>query len=265
MESHKNVFQKFETSHIKKIIMVASGKGGVGKSTVASGIALSLANQGYNVGLLDADIHGPSIPTLFHVTNIALESIQKDGDTKIVPFERHKIKIMSIGFFVESHKAVVWRGPMVTKVLNQLMNDTDWGDLDYLIIDTPPGTGDVHITLLQQYAISGVVLVTTPQKVALADVHKAIDMFRSPKIGAPVLGIVENMAWFSPHNHPEEKYYIFGQGGGKLLAEEWNIPLLSHIPIHEKVRDYCDEGEVQKIVDDSILSKPFNNLVNKIK
>ncbi|MFO7868521.1 MAG: Mrp/NBP35 family ATP-binding protein [Bacteroidales bacterium] len=264
MDNNKKTITKTDTPHIKKIVLVASGKGGVGKSTVAAGIALSLAKEGKAVGLLDADIHGPSVPALFNIDNKYPQTVEKNEKTHIIPYERNQIKIMSLGFFVKDKQAVVWRGPMVSNVLQQLCNDTDWGELDYLIVDTPPGTGDVHITLLQQYNISGVVLVTTPQPMAIADVHKAAGLFNSEKIGAPVIGVVENMAWFTPAIHPDEKYYIFGKGGGDIIAEEWNVPILQHIPIHEHMREYCDNGEVYKILNDSILQTFFIELAHKI-
>lgn len=246
---------------IKKIILVASGKGGVGKSTVAAGLALSLSLEGYAVGLLDADIYGPSVPTLFGLQNQRPDIDEKIlGIPKMVPFVRFGIKLMSIGFLTDDSKAVVWRGPMAANGLKQLINDTDWGKLDYLIIDTPPGTGDIHITLLQQYFISGVIMVTTPQSVALADVQKAIDLFNDEHVGVQIIGIVENMAWFTPSAHPTEKYYLFGKGGGKKLAERFNVPLIAQIPMTETLCESCDTGRLNEMFIDSNVKQGFDQL-----
>lgn len=264
MSSTKPV-NKTSLPDIKKIILVASGKGGVGKSTVAAGLALSLAKEGYAVGLLDADIFGPSVPTLFNLSNAGRPAgIEKNGKTMLQPYEQFGVKIMSIGFFVEPSQAVIWRGPMVTNVLRQLLTETDWGTLDYLIIDTPPGTGDIHITLMQEFFVAGAIVVTTPQKVALDDVHRAIDMLTDDKIGAPVLGIVENMAWFSPTKHPDEKYFLFGQGGGELLSKEYKLPLLAQIPINETISENCDAGKVQAILNDTAIYEAFQTLATNV-
>jgi len=250
---------------IKKIILVASGKGGVGKSTVAAGLALSLAKEGFSVGLLDADVFGPSVPTLFQMSDAGRpDGTQINGKNIILPFEKFGIKIMSIGFFVDPSQAVIWRGPMVTNVLRQLLTETDWGKLDYLIIDTPPGTGDIHITLMQEFYISGAIIVTTPQKIALDDVHRAIGMLTDSSIGAPIIGIIENMAWFSPTKHPDEKYFLFGQGGGELLSKKYKTPLLAQIPINENITDNCDNGNIQKIFNDKNIEIAFDQLVNSV-
>jgi len=260
-----NEIVKTRIPHVKNIIMVASGKGGVGKSTVAAGLALSLALEGYSVGLLDADIYGPSIPTLFDLENCERPEVKEhDGKNQIEPFIRFGIKVMSIGFFFDSKQAVIWRGPMVANGLKQMMNDTNWGELDYLLIDTPPGTGDVHITLLQEYVISGVLVVTTPQMLALADVQKAICLFNDQHVGVPVLGIIENMSWFTPEAHPEEKYYIFGHSGGEELAKSFNIPLLAQIPINEKICASCDEGKLNKMLNVTGVKEAFAQLVQGI-
>jgi ATP-binding protein involved in chromosome partitioning len=256
--------EKTKLPDIKSIIMVASGKGGVGKSTVAAGLALSLAMEGYSVGLLDADIYGPSIPTLFNLNNERPSIAEHDGKDKIEPFVRFGIKVMSIGFFIDSKQAVLWRGPLASNSLKQLINDTDWGQLDYLIIDTPPGTGDIHITLLQQYEISGAVIVTTPQTIALADVQKAISMFKSEHVGVPVLGIVENMAWFTPSKHPDEKYFLFGQGGGEILSKTFNIPLIAQIPMNENICLSCDGGKLNELFNDKGVKSGFDNLLKNI-
>lgn len=256
--------ERFNLDGIKKIIIVASGKGGVGKSTVAAGMAVSLAKKGYKTGLMDADIYGPSTPTLFHLQNERPVSVEKDGKTWIVPFERDGIRVMSLGFFFTAEQAVLWRGPMATNALKQLLNDTDWGELDYLIIDTPPGTGDIHITLVQQFEIEGVIVVTTPQLVALADVQKCIGLFRASNIQIPVLGIVENMAWFAPSLHPDERYYLFGKGGGEQLSKQFGIPVIAQIPVSERVCGQCDAGNVEEMLLEKDVSAAFNQLVNCI-
>jgi ATP-binding protein involved in chromosome partitioning len=256
--------EKFHLANIKNIIIVASGKGGVGKSTVAAGLAISLANKGFKTGLMDADIYGPSVPTLFDLHHERPVSDDRNGKTWIIPFERSGIKIMSIGFFINQDQGVMWRGPMATNALKQLINDTDWGELDYLIIDTPPGTGDIHITLVQQFDIDGVIMVTTPQLVALADVQRAIDLYSAPNIKIPVLGIVENMAWFSPAIHPDEKYFIFGQGGGDSLSKKFDIPLLSQIPINVNICNQCDKGLLEEMLMDKEINTSFEQLLKSL-
>ncbi len=264
MEQHHPI-EKSILPNIKNMIMVVSGKGGVGKSTVAAGIAISLAEEGYSVGLLDADIFGPSVPTLMNLQDVERPlMVEKDGRQVMEPFERFGIKIMSIGFFFEPDQAVIWRGPMVSNMLKQLITETNWGELDYLIIDTPPGTGDIHITLLQQFCITGALVVTTPQSIAIADVQRAIGMLRDKVIGVPVLGIVENMAWFTPSKHPEEKYFLFGNGGGELLSKTFNIPLLAQIPINETICASCDGGKINELFNDSKIREEFDNLTVRI-
>ncbi len=227
---------------VKNIIAVASGKGGVGKSTIAANLAIALGNSGAKVGLLDADIYGPSLPTMFGLTH-AKPNVIKEGDKyKILPIEKFGIKLLSIGFLVESSQAVVWRGPMVSSAVKQFLSDCEWGELDYLILDLPPGTGDIHLTLTSLIPISGAVIVTTPQEVALSDVRKAVSMFTLPQINVPLLGIVENMAWFTPIELPNNKYFIFGNGGGKALAEDLGIPILAQIPIIMGIREAGDDG-----------------------
>lgn len=257
-------FEKIKLPDIKNMIVVASGKGGVGKSTVAAGLALSLALEGYSVGLMDADLYGPSIPTLFNLKNEHPAASEQDGKTQIEPFIRFGIKVISIGFFIDPAQAVLWRGPMASNALKQLINDTNWGNLDYLIIDTPPGTGDIHLTLLQQYEISGSVIVTTPQLIALDDVQKAIAMFRNEHVAVPILGIVENMAWFTPSKHPDEKYFLFGQGGGKKLSERFGIPLIAQIPVNESICQSCDEGKLNVLVRDDEVKTAFSSLLDGI-
>jgi len=257
-------FEKIKLHDIKNMIVVASGKGGVGKSTVAAGLALSLSLEGYSVGLMDADLYGPSIPTLFNLKDEHPAAGEHDGKTQIEPFIRFGIKVISIGFFIDPAQAVLWRGPMASNALKQLINDTNWGNLDYLIIDTPPGTGDIHLTLLQQYEISGSVIVTTPQLIALDDVQKAIDMLRNEHVAVPILGIVENMAWFTPSKHPGEKYFLFGQGGGKKLSERFGIPLIAQIPVNENICQSCDEGKLNILVRDDEVKTAFSSLVDSI-
>lgn len=257
---NKSPFERIMIPIIKNMIMVSSGKGGVGKSTVAAGIALFLAKKGYSVGLMDADIYGPSVPTLFNLKDEHPLTIELDGKTKIEPFIRFGIKVNSLGFFIDPMQAVLWRGPMATNAIKQLMNDTHWGELDFLIIDTPPGTGDIHLTLLQQYEISGAIVVTTPQLVALDDVQKAITMFKNERVGAPVLGIVENMSWFTPSKHPEEKYFLFGRGGGEKLSKIFNVPLIAQIPINENICQSCDEGKLNTLFDDKEIETAFSSL-----
>jgi len=256
--------EKKKLPNIKNIIIVASGKGGVGKSTVAAGVAMSLAGEGYKTGLLDADIFGPSVPLLFDLQDAKPEVEVRDGKQCLMPFEKYDIKLMSIGFFIDTKQAVVWRGPRVSSGISQLLSDTYWGELDYLVIDTPPGTGDVHITLLQNFETSGAVVVTTPQQMALADVKKAVDMFNDPQIGTPIFGIVENMAWFSPTAHPEEKYFLFGKGGGQSLANEFNLPLVAQIPFNEKMGESCDAGKMAELLTDKSIKAAFNQLFNGI-
>ncbi len=262
--SKQQEIEKTKLPEIKNIIMVASGKGGVGKSTVAAGLALSLALEGYSVGLLDADIYGPSVPTLFNLHNDRPQVKLQDGKNKIEPFVRLGIKVMSIGFFIDPKQAVLWRGPLASSGLKQLLDDTLWGQLDYLIIDTPPGTGDIHITLLQQYEISGVVIVTTPQMIALADVQKAIAMFRDPHVGVPILGIIENMAWFTPSKHSDEKYFLFGKGGGLALSKAFDIPLIAQIPINENICESCDGGRLNELFQEAGVKSGFENILKSI-
>lgn len=225
---------------VKNIIGISSGKGGVGKSTVAANLAIALAGKGYKVGLLDADIFGPSVPKMFDVENERLYMVNQEGRDWIEPVEKYGVKMLSIGFVVDKDSAVLWRGGMASNALKQLIEDAWWGDLDYFLIDMPPGTSDIHLSLVQTLPITGVVIVSTPQQVALADARKGISMFRGDKVNVPILGIVENMAWFTPAIHPDEKYYIFGCEGAKRLAEELNVELLAQIPL---VADICNDAD----------------------
>ena len=225
---------------VKNIIAVSSGKGGVGKSTVTANLAIGLAKLGYRVGLLDTDIFGPSMPKMFGVEEERPYAVQVDGRDLIVPIEKYGVKLLSIGFFVNPNEATLWRGGMASNALKQLIGEVQWGDLDYFILDTPPGTSDIHLTLLQTLGITGAIIVSTPQQVALADARKGISMYLNEKVNVPILGLVENMAWFTPAELPENKYYIFGKEGCKQLAEELNVPLLAQIPV---VQDICQSGD----------------------
>ena len=225
---------------VKNIVAVSSGKGGVGKSTVSANLAIALARLGYKVGLLDCDIFGPSMPKMFHAEDARPYAVEVDGRQLIEPIEAYGVKMLSIGFFVSPDTATLWRGGMATNALKQLIADANWGELDYFILDTPPGTSDIHLTLLQTLSITGAVIVSTPQQVALADARKGIDMYRNEKVNVPILGLVENMAWFTPAEHPDEKYYIFGKEGCKKLAEEMHVPLIAQIPL---VQGICENGD----------------------
>jgi ATP-binding protein involved in chromosome partitioning len=227
---------------VKNIIAIASGKGGVGKSTVTSNLAVALAKAGAKVGLIDADIYGPSVPTMFNCEHEQPLVKQVNGKNIIIPIEQYGVKLISIGFLAPADSAVVWRGPMASSALKQFFSDTDWGDLDYLLIDLPPGTSDIHLTMVQTVPVSGAVIVTTPQKVALADANKGLLMFKQPQINVPILGVVENMAFFTPEELPANKYYIFGKDGGRNLAEKHNVPLLGQIPLVQSIRESGDSG-----------------------
>ena len=249
---------------VKNIIAVSSGKGGVGKSTVAANLAISLARLGYKVGLLDADIFGPSMPKMFHVEDARPYAVEKDGRQLIEPIEKYGVKLMSIGFFVNHDTATLWRGGMASNALKQLIADADWGELDYFILDTPPGTSDIHLTLLQTLAITGAVIVSTPQNVALADARKGIDMYPNNKVNVPILGLVENMAWFTPAELPENRYYIFGKEGCKRLAEEMQTPLLAQIPLVQSICESGDEGEPAACHIDTVTGQAFINLAQAV-
>jgi ATP-binding protein involved in chromosome partitioning len=251
--------------NIKNIILVSSGKGGVGKSTVASNLAVVLAKDGAKVGLIDADIYGPSVPTMFDLVDAkpgAEETV--DGKTKILPIEKYGIKLLSLGFFADPGQPVPWRGPMASNAVKQLFNDTNWGELDYLIVDLPPGTGDIHITITQSFPISGAVVVTTPQQVALADTHKGLAMFRMPGINIPILGVIENMSYFTPAELPDNKYYIFGKGGGTKLAERFDVPFLGEIPIIQSISEAGDNGKPAALNQNPLLDVIFGDIASKI-
>lgn len=249
---------------VKNVIAVSSGKGGVGKSTVAANLAVSLAALGYNVGLLDADIFGPSMPKMFHLEAERIFAEMKDGRQLLIPAMKYGVKLLSIGFFVNPDTATLWRGGMASNALKQLIADADWGEIDYLVLDTPPGTSDIHLTLLQNLAITGAVIVSTPQQVALADARKGIDMYRNDKVNVPILGLVENMAWFTPEELPDNKYYIFGRGGASRLAEEMGVPLLGQLPIVQSICESGDEGEPAALNADSLIGKAFRTLAQAV-
>ena len=252
-------------SGIKNIIAVASGKGGVGKSMVAANLAIALQKSGSKVGLLDADIYGPSIPIMFGLENEKPSVVEINGKTFIVPLKKYGISVLSIGFFVEPEKALIWRGPMASKALNQLFNDTDWGKLDYLIVDLPPGTGDIPLTLVQSYPITGVIVVTTPQQVAISDVRKAANMFQQEQIKIPMLGLIENMSYFTPAELPNNKYYIFGEGTGKQFAESLNIPFLGQIPLVQNISESGDNGSPVTLNNDLPVTKVFIKIAENLK
>ncbi|GEM52997.1 iron-sulfur cluster carrier protein [Empedobacter brevis NBRC 14943 = ATCC 43319] len=259
-EKNTNEIKGSELPGVKNIIAVASGKGGVGKSTVSSNLAISLANMGFKVGLLDADIYGPSMPIMFDCQDARPYSVEVNGKTKIKPVEAYGIKLLSIGFFADTDQAIVWRGPMAAKALNQMIRDAHWGELDFLLIDLPPGTGDIHLSIVQQVPITGAVVVSTPQNIALADARKGVGMFQMEAINVPVLGIVENMAYFTPEELPTNKYYIFGQNGAKDLAEQIGVPFLGEIPIVQSIREAADVGRPAAMQEDTLVAEVYKNI-----
>ena len=249
---------------VKNVIAVSSGKGGVGKSTVSANLAIALARLGYKVGLLDTDIFGPSMPKMFNCEEARPYAVEVDGRKLIEPVEQYGVKLLSIGFFVNAETATLWRGGMASNALKQLIADANWGDLDYFILDTPPGTSDIHLTLLQTLAITGAVIVSTPQSVALADARKGIDMYQNDKVNVPILGMVENMAWFTPAELPENKYYIFGKEGCKKLAAELNIPLLAQIPLVQSICENGDNGMPAACHPETVTGQCFLNLAQAV-
>ncbi|WP_342646094.1 Mrp/NBP35 family ATP-binding protein [Mucilaginibacter sp. CSA2-8R] len=249
---------------VKNIIAVASGKGGVGKSTVAANLALSLVASGAKVGLIDADIYGPSVPIMFGLEGARPKASQQNGKTRIEPIEKYGIKLLSIGFFTDPNQPVPWRGPMVSTAVKQLFNDADWGELDYLVVDLPPGTGDIHITVTQSFPITGAVIVTTPQDVALADAKKGVGMLMMESINVPILGIIENMSYFTPAELPDNKYYIFGQGGGLKLAQLVNAPFLGEIPLVKSISESGDAGKPVVLTEDGIMDKAFKHIAERV-
>ena len=249
---------------IKNIIAVASGKGGVGKSTVTANLAVTLAKMGFSVGILDADIYGPSMPIMFDVETEKPISVVVDGKSKMKPVESYEVKLLSIGFFTAPSQAVIWRGPMASKALNQMIFDADWGELDFMLIDLPPGTGDIHLSIMQSLPITGAVVVSTPQAVALADAKKGVSMFLSDAINVPVLGIIENMAYFTPAELPDNKYYIFGKEGAKNLALDLKVPFLGEVPIVQSIREAGDYGRPAALQTGSVIESVFEEITRKV-
>ena len=249
---------------IKNIVAIASGKGGVGKSTVTANLAVTLAKMGFNVGVLDADIYGPSIPIMFDVEDQRPLAINIDGKSKMQPVENYGVKVLSIGFFTQANQAVVWRGPMASKALNQMVFDAAWGELDFLLIDLPPGTGDIHLSIIQSLPLTGAVIVSTPQNVALADAKKGVAMFNQESINVPVLGIIENMAFFTPEELPNNKYYIFGKEGAKNLATDLQVPFLGELPLVQSIREAGDIGRPAALQTDTPLEQAFERITRNV-
>jgi ATP-binding protein involved in chromosome partitioning len=249
---------------ISNIIAVASGKGGVGKSTITANLAVSLAKMGFKVGVLDADIYGPSMPIMFDVESAKPISIEVDGKSKMQPISSYGVELLSIGFFTKPDQAVIWRGPMAAKALNQMIFDANWGELDFLLIDLPPGTGDIHLSIMQSLPITGAVVVSTPQAVALADAKKGVSMFLSEAVKVPVLGIIENMAYFTPEELPENKYYIFGKEGAKNLASDLQVPLLGEVPLVQSIREAGDYGRPAALQTASPLEKIYEEIARNV-
>ena len=260
----KNEIKGSPIPGIQNIVAVASGKGGVGKSTVTANLAVTLSKMGFKVGILDADIYGPSIPIMFDVVNERPLAVNVDGVSKMKPVENYGVKVLSIGFFTKPDQAVVWRGPMASKALNQMIFDAAWGNLDFLLIDLPPGTGDIHLSIMQSLPITGSVVISTPQNVALADAKKGVAMFQQDSINVPVLGIIENMSYFIPEELPENKYYIFGKDGAKNLAEDLQVPFLGDIPLVQSIREAGDIGRPAALQNESPLELAFENLTRKV-
>ncbi|SDS46485.1 ATP-binding protein involved in chromosome partitioning [Polaribacter sp. KT25b] len=263
-KENPNQIRGKEIPNIKNIIAIASGKGGVGKSTITANTAISLAKMGFNVGVLDADVYGPSQHIMFDVEKAKPLSVNVEGRSKMKPVENYGVKLLSLGFFTNPDQAVIWRGPMASKALNQLIFDADWGELDFLLIDLPPGTGDVHLSIVQALPINGAVVVSTPQNIALADAKKGVAMFQQENINVPVLGIVENMAYFTPEELPDNKYYIFGQDGAKNLAEDIKTKFLGEIPLVQSIRESGDVGHPVALQEGTILEKAFNDITKEM-
>lgn len=262
--ANPNLIKGKQIPGISNIVAIASGKGGVGKSTVTANLAVTLAKMGFSVGVLDADIYGPSMPIMFDVENEKPTSVEVEGKSKMKPVESYEIKILSIGFFTKPDQAVIWRGPMAAKALNQMIFDADWGKLDFLLIDLPPGTGDIHLSIMQSLPITGAVVVSTPQAVALADAKKGVSMFLSEAISVPVLGIIENMAYFTPEELPNNKYYIFGKEGAKNLADDLQVPMLGEIPLVQSIREAGDYGRPAALQNNTPTEIAFQEIAKKV-
>lgn len=250
--------------NVKNIIAIASGKGGVGKSTVTANIAVTLAKMGFSVGLLDADVYGPSMPLMFDVENARPTSVSVNGKPKISPVENYGVKMLSLGFFVDPNDAVIWRGAMANKALNQLLFDAEWGELDFMLVDLPPGTGDIHLSMVQAVPLTGAVVISTPQPIALADAKKGVAMFAQPEINVPVFGIIENMSYFTPDELPDKKYYIFGQDGAKNLAKDLNVPFLGEIPLVQSIREAGDVGRPVALQENTPLEEAFTEITKNV-
>ena len=249
---------------IDNVIAISSGKGGVGKSTITSNLATSLSKMGFKVGILDSDIYGPSIPTMFDLESSRPGSVKIDNKSMIEPIENYGVKILSIGFFTEPNQAVIWRGPMASKALNQMIFDTNWGELDFLLVDLPPGTGDIHLSIVQSIPLNGAIVVSTPQKVALSDAKRGISMFTQKNIDVPVLGLIENMAYFVPEDMPEKKYFIFGKDGVKNLADDKSVPFLGFVPLFKSIREAADFGHPASLQNDSLIAKSFEEIAKNV-
>ncbi|MGY8938491.1 MAG: Mrp/NBP35 family ATP-binding protein, partial [Flavobacteriales bacterium] len=263
-KENPNQIRGKEIPNIKNIIAIASGKGGVGKSTITANTAISLSKMGFNVGVLDADVYGPSQHIMFDVERKKPLSVNIDGRSKMKPIENYGVKLLSLGFFTDPGQAVIWRGPMASKALNQLIFDADWGELDFLLIDLPPGTGDVHLSIVQALPISGAVVVSTPQNIALADARKGVGMFQQENINVPVLGIIENMSYFTPEELPDNKYYIFGKDGAKNLAEDIKTRFLGEVPLVQSIRESGDIGRPVALQEGTVLEKSFNDITKEM-
>ncbi|MGC6429033.1 MAG: Mrp/NBP35 family ATP-binding protein [Flavobacteriales bacterium] len=263
-DKNSNIIRGNEIPGVKNIIAISSGKGGVGKSTITANIAVALSDKGYKVGLVDADIYGPSMPIMFDVAKAKPQGKEVDGKRKIIPVQSYGVKLLSIGFFTDDNQAVAWRGAMASKALNQMLWDADWGELDFLLVDLPPGTGDIHLSLVQAIPVSAAIVVSTPQNIALADAKKGVAMFKMEAINVPVLGIVENMSYFTPEELPENKYYIFGKGGAKDLAQKLNVPLLAEIPLVQSVREASDVGRPAVLQGATDIANCFVDLADNI-
>mgnify|MGYP001079048515 CR=1 FL=1 len=263
-EEVKNPFEKIQLKGVKNIIAIASGKGGVGKSTVAANLAAAMVRQGFNTAIVDADLFGPSIPRMFGIED-AIPEIAAFGDKEIIfPIVKYGVKIISIGFFINRNQSVIWRGPMASKALTQLIEQTDWGEIDYMFIDTPPGTSDIQLTTAQKLNLKGAIIVTTPQEISLNDARKAASMFRNPDLNIPIIGIIENMSWFTPEKHPDEVYYVFGKGGGLKLAKEFDTVLLGQIPLVLEIGEGAEKGLTVFSLKNATAIKTFDSIAEMI-